>query len=232
MNRNWRKLKTAIACWLIFSLSIAAAPSIVQAQAKPDGSVAAEPALEKSTKHHNRKGAYVLTLVGAGTIGLGAFLMTWRPTYNSSFVYSSNGMEGLPGVQPIDFGRNSRKISGGLIIGFGSLLTVGGLLKMRQPKTTSEIQDRSKSASRLFMVPERLSTRHERALGDLPGIPPTFSVGHLGRATANDKMTMFQASGFSPRILQMNGTTVSPVRAGQTPCFAAPAFTMFAKCSQ
>jgi hypothetical protein len=175
MKRNRERLKAATVWLVTLALLSTAVPRTARAQAKPDDEGSGRQAEKNAAKHRSRKGAFILTLAGAGAIGAGAYLMAYKPTYECA----EHCVVGGPcPLCPIDFGHTTRKISGGLVIGFGSLLTVGGLLMMRRPKETPASQPDSRSTAALSQAPRRFSAGNG-GTGTQLRASPTFSNGHF-----------------------------------------------------
>ena len=195
MKRNWRRLKAATVWLVTLALLSTAAPGTGRAQAKPDDKGSGGQPEKKSTKHRSRKGAYILTFVGAGVLGAGVYQMTRRPSGKCS-LEEAFPSPGTVRLCPIDFDSAGRKGTGALLIGFGSWFTVIGLLSMRHPKKTPPSQSPSGSAAPSSLTSRRLSMGHGEISGAQLGTSPTFNIGRSVGAKANYKIGMPQAGGF------------------------------------
>jgi hypothetical protein len=201
MKRNWRRLKSATASLVTVALLSTAAPATGRAQAKPEDKGSGGQAENKSTKHRSRKGAYVLTLAGAGVIAAGAYLIASQPPYQCA----EQCVVGAPCPLCPVF-RSDKKVGGALFIGIGSVMTVGGLLLMRHPKDQPASQPHSGSAALLPVSSRRFSVEHGGNSRAQLGASPTFNIGHFIGAKGKYQAGIPQARQFVLRTPDLTAT--------------------------
>jgi len=204
MQRNWLRLKAATAWFTTFAL-LGAAQGMVRAQVKPDDNGSAKQEEKQSTKHRSRKGAYILTFVGAGLIGAGAYQVIRRPSGKCT-LEEAFPTPGTVRLCPIDFDSTGRKTTGALLLGFGALMTVGGLLWMRHPEETPASQPQKGSAALSSPASLRFSGERGGDSGTQLGASSTFDIGDFLGANAKYQIGIPQARPFVLRTPDLTAT--------------------------